>query len=102
MRTTASASRTCTDTASSPPESVYFDALASRFTNTCSRRPGIERQIQPVTPALPEETEEVRLPVGRLETTVDRQDHSIDKNGVLTCEKRDHTRDLLWGGGSAN
>jgi hypothetical protein len=44
--------------------------------------------------SLPEETEEVRLPVGRLETTVDRQDHSIDKNGVLTCEKRDHTRDL--------
>src|ERR1700684_3230221 len=45
--------------------------------------------------ALSEEREEVRLPVGRMETSVDRQDHSIDKDGVLTGEKGNYTRDIV-------
>jgi hypothetical protein len=36
------------------------------------------------------------LPIGRMETTVNRQVHSIDEEGVLTCEKCNHTRDFLW------
>src|ERR1035438_3610202 len=49
--------------------------------------------------ALSEEREEVRLPVGRMETTVDWQNHSIDEDGVLTGEKCNHTRDIVWCGG---
>jgi hypothetical protein len=47
--------------------------------------------------ALSEEREEVRLPVGRMETTVDWQNHSIDEDGVLTGEKCNHTRDMVVG-----
>jgi hypothetical protein len=36
---------------------------------------------------LSHEREEVQLPVRRMETTVDRQVDSIDKESVLTCEK---------------
>jgi hypothetical protein len=28
--------------------------------------------------------------------------HSIDKKGVLTCEKRNHTGDSIWCGGPAD
>src|ERR1700677_2769764 len=49
--------------------------------------------------ALSEEREEVRLPVGRMETTVDWQNHSIDEDGVFTSEKCNHTRDIVWCGG---
>jgi hypothetical protein len=42
------------------------------------------------------------LPVGRMETTVDRQNHSVDKDGVLTCEKCNHTRDFIGCGGPAD
>ena len=34
--------------------------------------------------------------------TVDRQDHPINKECDLTCEKRNHTRDLLWFSGPAD
>jgi hypothetical protein len=33
-----------------------------------------------------------------METTVDRKVDSIDKESVLTCEKRNHTRDFIWCG----
>ena len=41
------------------------------------------------------EREEIWLPVGGVKTPVDRQVHSVDKNGVLTREERNHTRDLI-------
>jgi hypothetical protein len=31
-----------------------------------------------------------------MEATVDGQVHSVDKEGVLTCEKCNYTRDFLW------
>ncbi len=37
-----------------------------------------------------------------METTVDRQNHSVDKDSVLTCEKCDHFRDIIWCGGPAD
>jgi hypothetical protein len=37
-----------------------------------------------------------------METTVDRKVDSIDKASVLTCEKRNHTRDLIWRGAPAD
>jgi hypothetical protein len=43
---------------------------------------------------LSEEREEIRLPVGRTEATINRQNDSVDKDGVLTCEKCNHTRDI--------
>ena len=33
-----------------------------------------------------------------MQTTVDRQVHSIDEEGVLTCEKCNQARDFLWCG----
>ena len=51
---------------------------------------------------LPEEREEIRLPVGRMETTVYRQVHTIDKEGVLTCEKRNDACDFIRCGGPAD
>src|ERR1700677_2570415 len=40
--------------------------------------------------ALSQEREEVRLSIGRADYTVDRQNHSIDKDCVFTREKRNH------------
>src|ERR1700679_718466 len=37
-----------------------------------------------------------------METAVDRQYHSIDKNSVLTREKCNHARDIIWCGGPAD
>src|ERR1700740_2810575 len=37
-----------------------------------------------------------------METTIDRKVHSVDKEGVLTCEKRNHTRDFIWCGTPAD
>src|ERR1700685_3411117 len=40
--------------------------------------------------ALSQEREEVRLSIGRADATVDRQNHSIDKDCVFTRQKRNH------------
>jgi hypothetical protein len=40
--------------------------------------------------ALSQEREEVRLSIGRADSTFDGQNHSIDKDCVFTREKRNH------------
>ncbi len=49
-----------------------------------------------------EEREEIRLAVGRMKAAVDRQNYSIDKDGVLAREKRNHARDFIGCGCSAD
>ena len=46
--------------------------------------------------ALSEERKEVRLPIGRTESTVDRQNRSIDKDSVFTRKECNHTRNFIW------
>src|SRR5471030_3454927 len=52
--------------------------------------------------ALSQEREEVRLSIGRADSTIDRQNHSIDKDGVLTREKRNYACDFIRLGGSTD
>ena len=51
---------------------------------------------------LPEELQKIRLPVGRPDTTVDRQNHSIDKSGVITREECDRAGDIVGNGDPAD
>jgi hypothetical protein len=41
----------------------------------------------------------LRLSIGRADSTIDWQNHSIDKDGVLTREKRNHACNFIRFGG---
>jgi hypothetical protein len=45
--------------------------------------------------ALFHERAEIRLPVGRIDSTVDRKNRPVNKEGVLTCQECNHPRDIM-------